>query len=314
MGTAFMPSIESADTWSSITLADGRSLAYQLYGAPGGTPVYFLHGFPGSRTQAELVQQDAIAANVCLVSMDRPGFGRSDHDPKRTIESTCRDIIALADFLGHEKFAAVGVSCGGAYALGLACQYVTRVQHVGLMAGIGPMDARETVSRQLPILRTLFRLARTNQYLATPILAMDRLLFRTNPDRALKILSKLLSRPDRRVLRRSPDTARIFGNSLSEAYEQGLAGALREAHLIGSPRPYRLDEIRTPVEVFQGGMDYHVPFDMGCHIAENVRDGRMHYFPYEGHLSILPRAFSACLRKIIAHSRQPTVPGRTKLI
>lgn len=51
-----------------LRLPDGRSLAYQLYGAHEGRPLYYFHGFPGSRLQAALHHEQALAANVCLVA------------------------------------------------------------------------------------------------------------------------------------------------------------------------------------------------------------------------------------------------------
>ena len=44
-----------------IRLPDGRLLAYSIYGLPTGRPVYFFHGFPGSRLQAALVHEHALA-------------------------------------------------------------------------------------------------------------------------------------------------------------------------------------------------------------------------------------------------------------
>ena len=35
--------------YTSISLEDGRTLAYAEYGDPYGKPVFFFHGTPGSR-------------------------------------------------------------------------------------------------------------------------------------------------------------------------------------------------------------------------------------------------------------------------
>jgi pimeloyl-ACP methyl ester carboxylesterase len=51
---------------------------------------------------------------VHIVALDRPGYGESDPDPKRTVKSLALDIEELADELklGH-KFYVVGYSMGG---------------------------------------------------------------------------------------------------------------------------------------------------------------------------------------------------------
>ena len=49
-----------------------------------------------------------------LVSFDRPGYGESDPDPKRTPKSLALDVEDLADNLGlGPKFYVVGLSMGG---------------------------------------------------------------------------------------------------------------------------------------------------------------------------------------------------------
>lgn len=51
---------------------------------------------------------------VYIVSFDRPGYGESDPDPKRTVKSLALDIEELADQLGlGPKFYITGFSMGG---------------------------------------------------------------------------------------------------------------------------------------------------------------------------------------------------------
>ncbi len=286
-----------------LTLADGRKLCYQIYGAAQGKPVYLWHGFPGSRLQAGLISQQLLqtkaGADACVIAFDRPGFGRSDHDPARTIASSCRDLRQLADHLGHGRFAVLGISCGGAYALNCAAALPNRVHHVGLLAGMGPMDVPAIRRSQLPVLRLMFRLARWHPLAAAPLLSLDYSLFRHAPERATKMLSGLLSKPDQQLLTSKPELRDAFMASLVEAYQPGLRGILREAHLIASPRPFDLSQVAAPVEVYQGDFDRHVPPEMGRYIASHVRDGRFHHLPDEGHLSIVDTAFADCLHRLL---------------
>lgn len=51
---------------------------------------------------------------IYMVSFDRPGYGESDPDPKRTVKSIALDIEELADQLAlGTKFYIVGTSMGG---------------------------------------------------------------------------------------------------------------------------------------------------------------------------------------------------------
>lgn len=278
-------------TCNRLRLPDGRWLAHKRFGADSGAPVYFFHGFPGSRLQAQLIDASARDAGLSIVAFDRPGFGASSRAPKRTIVDIAVDVARLADHHGHARFGVLGVSCGGPYALATAAALPARVAHVGLMGGMGPMDVAGIRDDQLPVLKAMFGLARLHRWLVAPMLALDRLMFLRNPAQAVATLSKLLSIPDQKMLRSMPDRGDVFAQGLAEAYRQGIAGAMTEARLIASPRGFRLEDVRVPVDIYQGGQDRHVPPAMGRYMAERIPGARYHYMEREGHLSILMHAF-----------------------
>ncbi len=279
-----------ADT-ECLDLTDGRRLAFARYGDRAGRPLVVLHGFPGSRLQAAFLDDKARRAGVCLIAPDRPGFGRSTHAPQRTLCSGARDVARLADHLGHARFDVMGISCGGAHALACAHELPQRVGRVILMAGMGPMDLPAIRDGQLPVLKAMFALARRHPALVSPMLALDRALYRRDPQRAVKMVAGMLSAPDRRLLADQPRVAELFGASLAEAYRPGLRGAMREAHLIGSRRDHALSRIEVPVDVHQGAWDRHVPPAMGRYLAAVLPNARLHAYDDEGHLSIVWNRF-----------------------
>jgi pimeloyl-ACP methyl ester carboxylesterase len=285
-----------------LELRGGRHLAWQVYGRRDGRPIFFFHGFPGCSAQAAIVHAQAAAADVALIAFDRPGFGRSDPARLTTVDSVIGDVAALADHLGHERFATIGVSCGGPYALGSARLLPGRVTAVGLLAGAGPMNRPEARQGQLPILTTMFRLARVHPWLVSPLLALDWVLFRASAERAVKALAALLSEPDRALLARDETVRTRFGASLAEAYRQGIGGAMREAQRIAHLTVEGLERIEVPVHVFQGGHDRHVPPAMGRFLAQALPNGHFHWCPDEGHTSIVVNQFDACVRRLAAVS------------
>lgn len=68
-----------------------------------------------------------------LVAVDRPGIGHSDLQPGRRLEDWPLDVAELADALGLERFAVVGDSAGGPYALACAALMGDRVTRAGLV-------------------------------------------------------------------------------------------------------------------------------------------------------------------------------------
>ncbi|MGQ7816100.1 alpha/beta fold hydrolase [Metapseudomonas furukawaii] len=287
-----------------LRLPGGRTLAYQCYGAADGRPLYYFHGFPGSRLQAALHDEEARAAGVLLVAAERPGFGHSDFQPGRTLLGWAEDMGFLADTLGHGRFGVLGVSCGGPYALACAYRLGERLDYVGLLAGMGPMDVPALRQAQLPALKLMFGLARLHPCLASPMLALDRLLFRTSPLRAVKALGKLLAEPDRQLLASDPALAEGFSRFLAEAYRQGIRGACSEAALIASPRGFEPEAIRVPVHLYQSGQDRHVPEAMALHLQARLPRSHLRRYPEEGHLSIVIRQFRQVLADFQSSNRE----------
>ncbi|GMI79949.1 hypothetical protein like AT2G36290 [Hibiscus trionum] len=108
-------------TASRIKLKDGRHFAYKEHGVPRDAAKYkivYVHGIDSCRHDAvvanTLSPEIVEALGVYIVSFDRPGYGESDPNPKRTVQSLPLDIEELADQLGlGSKFYVIGFSMGG---------------------------------------------------------------------------------------------------------------------------------------------------------------------------------------------------------
>jgi pimeloyl-ACP methyl ester carboxylesterase len=98
----------------------GLALGVAEFGDPSGTPVLWCHGGPGSRLEPMWLHHAAAETGLRIVGIDRPGYGMSDPKPGRSIVDVVGDMLVIADHLGIARFATVGVSTGGAYALAFA--------------------------------------------------------------------------------------------------------------------------------------------------------------------------------------------------
>ncbi|XP_009604842.1 uncharacterized protein [Nicotiana tomentosiformis] len=104
-----------------IKLSDGRHLAYKEHGVPRDEAkhkIVFIHGYDSNRHDAVIAtglsKEVTESLGVYIVSIDRPGYGESDPNPKRTVKSLAFDVQELADQLGlGSKFYVVGFSMGG---------------------------------------------------------------------------------------------------------------------------------------------------------------------------------------------------------
>jgi len=122
-----------------VRLRDGRTLSYAEWGDPSGVPVLLFHGSPASRLFCPDPAATA-AAGVRLVTIDRPGYGRSDHQPGRTILDWPTDVEQLAESLGLSRLPVVAHSSGGPYALACAVRLPDRVTRIALVSCVVPID------------------------------------------------------------------------------------------------------------------------------------------------------------------------------
>ncbi|XP_074289247.1 uncharacterized protein LOC141614399 [Silene latifolia] len=100
-----------------VNLSDGRQLAYKEQGVPKDEAIYkaiVVHGFDSSKDLYLPLSKDFVEKmGLYIVTIDRPGYGESDPNPKRTIKSDTFDVQELADHLNlGSKFYVVGLSLG----------------------------------------------------------------------------------------------------------------------------------------------------------------------------------------------------------
>nr|XP_028948885.1 uncharacterized protein LOC103433287 [Malus domestica] len=106
---------------SRIKLRDGRHLAYKEHGVPKDNAqhkIVYVHGIDNCRHDAvvaEAMSPETVKdLGIYVVTFDRPGYGESDPNPKRTVKSMATDIEELADQLGlGHRFYVIGFSMGG---------------------------------------------------------------------------------------------------------------------------------------------------------------------------------------------------------
>ena len=87
-----------------LILPDGRKLGYAQYGSPNGKPVFMLHGMPGSRLDAGHFDDIGKELGARVIGIDRPGIGWSSPQPGRRLSDHVKEVEAVADALGIERF------------------------------------------------------------------------------------------------------------------------------------------------------------------------------------------------------------------
>ena len=285
---------------SSFTLASGHQLGFASYGRAGGVPVYYMHGFYGSRFEAKLAADAAEGCGIQLIAADRPGIGESAPEPGRSLRSWATNIAELADHLGHERFFLLGVSGGAPFALSCAHFLSARVQAVALSGGLAPLNDRQ-FNRRLPLkyqaiiwLRRHFK--PSLKLISLPLYSGAR----RSPIKLLKKISRHLPGCDKNILFQS-GIMETFVASLTEASKQGPRYGEEELTIFGSDWGFSLADITCPIDIWHGGCDEVVPVAMAHHFAENLQQSTLHILPDEGHFSLPIRQAEKIFSSLLAH-------------
>ncbi|MFI6820431.1 alpha/beta fold hydrolase [Micromonospora sp. NPDC050187] len=127
-------------TETDVRLPDGRTL--HVYDTGGrGPAVFWHHGTPNIGSPPEPLRPAAARLGLRWVSCDRPGYGGSTRAPGRTLTSVAVDVGHAADALGLDRFAVVGHSGGGSFALACAAVLPDRVLGAVAVAALAPFAA-----------------------------------------------------------------------------------------------------------------------------------------------------------------------------
>ena len=273
-------------THRHIRLADGRRLGFAIYGDTQGRPLLYFHGFPSSRLEAAYCDGAARHQGICIVAVDRPGYGLSDFQPGRRLSAWPEDIKQLTEALGFERFGVLGVSGGGPYALACAWKMPEKLSSVKIVCSLAPLTQPET-------LRALHWHARLAFGLARRSYALLWLTYGITLGTAIRVCPEIAcgwqwlpgSPADRATLAHSEVQALMQAN-LRESLRAGVRGALWDAVIYARDWGFPLDQIQVPVEIWHGEADTIVP-PYHCHVlADALADGRVKLVAGEGHYSL----------------------------
>src|SRR6476469_923061 len=123
----------------NIAVGEDRQIGFAEFGAPQGRAVFWLHGTPGARRQIPTeARAYAEEADIRLIGIDRPGIGSSTPYQYDNVLEFADDLRTIADTLGIDKMAVVGLSGGGPYTLACAAAMPDRVVAAGVVGGVAP--------------------------------------------------------------------------------------------------------------------------------------------------------------------------------
>ena len=259
-----------------MAAADGRDVAFAVWGDPAGFPVMAFHGTPGCRFNRWPDEELYRSVGMCLVTHDRAGYGRSTRRRGRNVADDVDDVRLIADELGLEQFGVVGGSGGGPHSLACAALLPDRVVRAVCAVGVAPLgspglERDEWLAGQDPENVKEFGWAEAGEDVLTAELErlQATLLERVAVDPSSLLGDFDLSESDRAQLAR-PEVMQIIREATAEQAVNGVGGWVDDDLAILGPWGFDLGVITVPVLVRYGRTDVLVPPAHGDWLAANV--------------------------------------------
>jgi pimeloyl-ACP methyl ester carboxylesterase len=265
-------------------LPDGRSLAWREYGAPGGTPVMYFHGIPGSRIDGRLTAEAAEAAGLRMIAPDRPGFGLSSPcAERRSYSGWIEDVASLADQLGIDRFAVVAYSAGGPYALAACAALPDRITCAAIVSGVAPSEMAGSRKGVAPTNKTMTLLAPRAPRIAHLLVGLAAKQAQARPRWFGRSADRDFSAPaDRRIL--DSELRAQLPELFLESTRSGPGGIVEDFVVLAGPSGFDLGRVSTPLRLWHGEEDRTAPSSHARWIASRVPSAELTIWPGVGHL------------------------------
>ena len=267
----------------SVTLRDGRRLAYAEYGRRLGTPAFYFHGTPGGLLEGRHLDEAARLQDVRLIAVDRPGYGRSDFKKDRRIPDWPADVADLADALEIDRFGVVGLSGGGPHAQACAAAMPERMTTAVIVSGAGSPEA--AVDGHGRVARMFIRA----MLAMTPIFAWIAAMWAAFW--APRARQWMMPRRIDRVVMKRRDVREGFAEEVREALRQGGKAMAQDLVLFSRPWGFAPNDVgAVPVRLWHGDADKVVPVSIGRYFAREIPGCRATFVAGGGHMMIIDHA------------------------
>jgi len=262
-----------------LTLSEGRKISYTDCGRLDGPAAVYFHGTGSCRL--DHVHLDALFSEigVRLVAADRPGIGESSPRPGRTLVESARNTAELADALGIDEFAVMGVSAGGPHAIACAALLPERVVGLGCVGGLTSPAWDGYWARVSPEAASILRRGDEQAYVKhfEALYGADGSGFPFGPDG--------LAPPDA-ALFDTPATVARLRRGVDESIRQGVGGLAHDAVVRAQPWSFDPTDISVETQLYHGVQDVVVDIASSEYTASLIDQATVVAFPQHGHLSV----------------------------
>ena len=245
---------------------------------------------------------DASKLGIRLIGYDRPGYGGSSPHTGRNVSDAAKDVEAIADSFGLEKFAVWGISGGGPHALGCGALLPRRAVAVSSLASPAPYPAPglDWIAGQGQDNVEEFEAALAGPAKLDEFLGPVRQrLLDAAPEEISEIFDSVLPPVDKAVF--TGAVAEFFDASTKIGIRPGYEGWKEDDLAFISDWGFKPSEIQVPVLLWQGKHDKMVPFAHGQWLARHMPRAETRLSPEDGHITLYQSRVPETHRWLLNH-------------
>lgn len=303
----------------TVTLPDGRQLGFAQYGSPSGKPIFYFHGYPASRRECAPISDVAKEKSIRLISVDRPGIGASTYQPDRAFHDWPQDVKVLADALDLKRFAVIGASGGGPYAI--ACALSLPPDRLSISAVFAGAPSWEFGAKHISTARkTLAYLAErwpnflirlVNSTVSASRWVLQRKWVQGKINAWLTTVMKKAKENDgesfEKPTREQLDEIREqTAGPFFDHFDQGAKGFAHETQLLVRPWGFSFEDVKGRVQIYHGAKDTNAPAEMIRLMAEKMPNCDLQIFEDDNHYT-MGRHMLKVMAKLVSEEQNKRV-------
>ncbi len=280
-----------------LHLPGDRTLGYLTCGDPDGFPLFYFHGFPGSRYEGLLFHNQVKHMGYRLISVDRPGIGLSSQSKVRTLKMWAEDIYYLFKSLNLTQCSLMGASGGVPYVLACATSFPAgTISQILLISGMGPPHLHEQ-SLFFPI-RLGLKLVKMYPKLTEYVFKYGVHPFFKTHERnqfSCRLYETSMASPDRECIT-DPMLRGIYYLNNYHAFIHTTIGIVQDLWIFANDWGIDLRQIPKGIEIsiFHGKKDHVIPWHMAESLAKLFPTSHLTLYEKDGH-------FSAAFNHVTTH-------------
>ena len=267
---------------SLIKLRNGNNIGYAIYGNKKNFPIFYFHGWPGSRFELKNIP---LKKKKCfIIALERPGYGISDPISKFKILDWPKIVLEVANKLKIKNFSIIGVSGGAPFALACANTIKNkRLKSIAIVCALAPSKAKGMNKDRVGMLLNLGR----KPFISWLIFNFLRMrLLNGNLEKSFNKWKNKISLPEIDLNLFTIDRGKRLMENFKEAVKHGTTGVHRDANLYSNYWGFKLKNIKKKIFVWHGDKDLTVPIITNKYYKKKLKNNKIFIKPNEGHFSI----------------------------